>query len=181
MSAAPVQVHDLDPDRVETRPSNNVGLDGGVGDVLILHGGGGLDLGDHPSVRLTRQDVHGNEDVGGEEGRFVDDRGTLVERLPGSGNTTTYVVVREIDQDTAGKIRAGKIADDVASLRRLSWGEGTSSGHRVRTCHQACGDTRPDTKRLFEGDAPPSLLPHAVGARAATSFPVPPSAHLNHG
>jgi hypothetical protein len=52
-----VEVHELDAVDPEAGSFDDVGLHGGVGDVLWLELGGGLDLGDHPGVAFFGESV----------------------------------------------------------------------------------------------------------------------------
>jgi hypothetical protein len=57
-----VEVHELDAGDREAGSFDDVGLHGGVGDVLRLDLGGGLDLGEHPAVAFFREGVYPDED-----------------------------------------------------------------------------------------------------------------------
>jgi hypothetical protein len=72
-------VHELDASDPEASSFDDVSLDGGVGDVLRLDLGGGLDLGDHPTVAFFGERVDRDEDVVFEEGGFEDDGCAVVD------------------------------------------------------------------------------------------------------
>jgi len=74
-------VHELDAGDSEACSFDDVGLHGGVGDVLRLDLGGGLDLGDDPGVTFFGEGVDGDEDAVFEEAGFEDDGGAVVEGL----------------------------------------------------------------------------------------------------
>jgi hypothetical protein len=108
--ARAVQVHDLDRVHGQTRSLQDVGLHGDVGDVLVLHPRGRLDLDEAPARALAQQDVHRDEDIVGDECRLVEDARAASDGL--ARRVDAPVVIG--DQGAAREPFLRQLADPVA-------------------------------------------------------------------
>ncbi|MBW2212734.1 MAG: hypothetical protein JRG67_17165 [Deltaproteobacteria bacterium] len=113
-----VEVHELDAGDREASSFDDVGLHGGVGDVLWFDSGGGFDFGDYPTVVFLREHIYRDEDVVFEEGGFEDDGGAGFDGFAGGfhGGLGAAVVELELNEGGARKLLACAFADAVAHV-----------------------------------------------------------------
>jgi hypothetical protein len=111
-----VEVHQLDVGDREACSFDDVRLDGGVGDVLGLDPGGGLDLGDDPGVAFFRESVYRDEDVVFEEGGLEDGGGAGGEGLACGFDGALGAAVVKVDEGGVWELLAGALSDAVAHV-----------------------------------------------------------------
>ena len=109
-----VEMHDLHGADRQARPPQHPGLDGGVGDVLVLHRRGRLDLDQREAVIGAQQDVDRHEHVTGKEARLEDGRSPCVERGLGRGEALLHRGMGQVDQHPTGKLPPREFADLLA-------------------------------------------------------------------
>ena len=95
-----VEVHQLDSPHIDPRLPRDPGLDRGVGDVVVLHLAGRLDLDEGESIGRPLQHVDGRVDPILDE-RGLEDRGHTVVDCLSSRLDPPRIVMGEVDQHSA--------------------------------------------------------------------------------
>ena len=114
-----VEVHQLDPIDGEPRAAQDVGLHGGVGQVLLLDAHGRLHLGQRGAAAAAqREDVDGDEDVVLEERRLVEHARAVVERPPRLRDALAGTGVRSVDEHPSGDVISRCLAHARAGVER---------------------------------------------------------------
>ena len=111
-------MHHLGAGELEAVASQDVRLHGDVGNVVLLHRRARLHLDEAKPAVIPREDIHRDKDAVRPEGGLVHRRSTFVDRPPGEGDTLVVGAVREVDDEPAGHIGAGDLADTSAPIHR---------------------------------------------------------------